>query len=157
MRLTYGKNGFLYSTCVTNADVEIIETLNDKRKTVVAKAKVPISLEKAAHMPHGSLDQNGFFFLNGYQSWTETKEATLAKVERDIYRAPRFIVKKFAMDKYGDATFYTYDKNVLHGYDVFYAKGDKESFIYSVNEKNAYLIIEVRKKNKKVHQSAILL
>ena len=151
MRLIYSKNGFLYSTCVTNADVEIIETTIDRRKTVIAKAKVPISLEKASHMPHGSLDENGIFFLNGYQSWTDTKETLMTEIEKNIYRSPGFIVNKFAMDKYGDATFYDYDKNILHGYDVFYAKGLKESFIYSVNFKNAYLIIEVRKKSKKVH------
>ena len=54
------------------------------------------------------------------------------------------------MDKYGDSTFYKYSINRLHGYDVFYSKGKYESFIYNLNYKNAYLLIELIKNKKEI-------
>ena len=60
------------------------------------------------------------------------------------------------MDKYGDATFYKYSNKKLHGYDIFYAKGNNELFIYNMNFKNAYLIIELLKNKKSFKISAII-
>ena len=51
----------------------------------------------------------------------------------------------FAMDRYGDATFYRYSIRKSHGYDVFYSKGKYEMFIYNLNYKTAYLIVELIK------------
>ena len=56
----------------------------------------------------------------------------------------------FAMDKYGDASFYKYSIKKSHGYDVFYSKGKYESFIYNLNSNNAYLIIELIKDKKDI-------
>ena len=80
------------------------------------------------------------YFLNGYQSWTDTKEYKLRERLRNIKKSPHIISHMFAMDKYGDASFYNYSIRKSHGYDVFYSKGKYESFIYNLNYKTAYLI-----------------
>ena len=85
------------------------------------------------------------FFLNGYQSWTDTKETYLGEKERDVRKLPRFVLDMFALDRYGDCLFYKYDKNKLHGYDVFYRKGRTNGFVLNANAKTAYLIFEVNK------------
>ena len=86
------------------------------------------------------------YFMNGYQSWTDTREYYGDARERNVKNLPSRLVKVFAFDRYGDSTFYGYDKKLLHGYDVFYVKGKHQLFILNLNVKNAYLIIEVHRK-----------
>ncbi len=83
------------------------------------------------------------YFINGYQSWTETREFYGDARERNVKRLPGVLVRNFAFDRYGDATFYEYDKRVLHGYDVFYVRGSSCGFAASLNAENAYLIFEL--------------
>ncbi len=90
--------------------------------------------------------KDSFFFMNGYQSWTDTKEFRTCEKERDVMKLPRKLVDMFSFDKYGDAFFYKYGKDYLHGYDTFYAKGPRELFIQNLNYKNAYLIFELNRK-----------
>lgn len=85
-------------------------------------------------------------FLNGYQSWTDTKESYGDAKEKNVKKLPAKLVETFAFDRYGDAFFYDYDKNILHGYDVFYVKGKHPLSILNLNAENGYLIIEVRRK-----------
>lgn len=150
MRLSYIKNSNKIEAEFSNEDLEIIENQSENRRTISIKVKQDIELIEAKLYLDIKLDKNNFYFLNGYQSWTDTKEFNLSEKEKNIYHSPRFIVNKFAMDKYGDATFYKYSSKKLHGYDIFYAKGSNECFIYNVNYKNAYLIIELLKYKKKL-------
>ncbi len=94
----------------------------------------------------GSGSNNGagdVFFLNGYQSWTDTKETYLSEKERNVKKLPRFLVDMFSFDRYGDALFYKYDSGKLHGYDIFYRKGSVNGFAINANAATAYLIFEV--------------
>ena len=90
--------------------------------------------------------KDDLYFLNGYQSWTDTRETYPREREKDLSRLPRFLIDAFAFDRYGDALFYDYKKEELHGYDLFYAKGSRECFVASLNEKSAYLIARINRK-----------
>lgn len=134
----------------TNEDVELLVSDSGERRTVVAKAKRDISLTGYSETDHDFFtvsdhdDPKGdLYFINGYQSWTDTREYYADARERNVKALPRGLVRSFALDRYGDATFYEYDKRILHGYDVFYVKGKSGAFVASLNAKYAYLIIEV--------------
>ncbi|MBQ9481200.1 MAG: alpha-galactosidase [Clostridia bacterium] len=147
MKLTYTVCGERKTTELSNGDIEIIDRSEGENFRFAVKAKTAVTLERAeAEFPCDYRDGD-LFFMNGYQSWTDTKEFTAAEKEKNIYKAPKFLIKKFGFDMYGDATFYPYESEKLHGYDLFYLKGEKEKFVFNRNE-GAYLIAELYKKKK---------
>ena len=148
LSVSYIKDGLLIKTGSSNSDIEISEKEESGRYTVTVKAIEDITLECGQTVYNTKINDGDLYFLNGYQSWTDTKEFYLSEKEKNIKKSPKFVVDMFAMDKYGDSNFYEYSKNKLHGYDVFYSKGSCESFIYSLNYEKAYLIFEIDKKEK---------
>ena len=150
----------------TDNNVIINVKKENNREIVTIKAINDIMLHDAEISLDVKFNDDSKFFLNGYQSWTDTKEAYLYEYERIARRAKRFfknnrkndtfnksgdiLLNKYAFDRYGDVLFYEYDKNKLHGYDVFYIKGKKEFFSYNNNYKNAYLCYEIFRKEKEL-------
>ena len=134
-----------------NEDVLLTLKNDGERRTVTLKAKKPIILnsyyEAGYKFPSSeeyAPDKKGdLYFMNGYQSWTDSREYYGDVQEKDVKRLPKALVKRFSFDRYGDASFYEYDKRVLHGYDIFYVKGARGAFVLNLNYKNAYLIAEL--------------
>lgn len=145
MKISYYKDGKYHITSSGNEDIDIYGSLKDNRYTYSIIAKSDIVLESAFDEIDCRVYVDDIYFMNGYQSWTDSKEVHLVDLEINIEHRPKAIVEKFAMDKYGDATFYDYSINKLHGYDLMYKKGKEEFFIYNMNYDVAYLIIEVVK------------
>ncbi len=145
MRLFYLKNGRKRSTQYTNEDVFIATHIDNEHTVIKVRAKTDITLLKAEEVIPFHVNFSDLYFLNGYQSWTDTKEYKLAKRLRNVDKSPHIITKKYALKAYGDSLFYKYSIKKSHGYDVFYSKGSNESFIYNLNFKTAYLIIELIK------------
>ena len=151
MRVSYFKNNKKHTITASNADVTLIEKRDGNRTTVKLLAHEDIVLHKADVSYPCHINYKDLYFLNGYQSWTDTKEYHLAERLRNIKKSPHIISHMFAMSKYGDSTFYNYSIRKSHGYDVFYSKGSYESFIYNLNYKVAYLIIELIKDRSSIH------
>ena len=137
---------------VSNADVVLTFSDDGGRRTVTVKALRDVVLGSYAEADHDFFtktkpkvpDPKGdLYFINGYQSWTETREYYADARERDVKALPAGLVRNFSLDRYGDATFYKYDKRILHGYDFFYVKGESGAFVANLNGERAYLIIEV--------------
>ena len=131
-----------------NDDLSLLIRDQAGRRTVTLRAKRDLALldyREAGHdFPTWTGDgRSDLFFLNGYQSWTDTKETRLTETERDVTRLPKAIVSRFALDRYGDATFYPYARNTLHGYDLFYRRGERECFFANLNGDNAFLLFNV--------------
>lgn len=131
-----------------NDDLSLLIRDEAGRRTVVLRAKRDLDLKAYRETEHelpGAAGEglSDLFFLNGYQSWTDTKETYLSETERDVTRLPRFLLSRFAFDRYGDAAFYRYDENTLHGYDLFYRRGERECFFANLNGDNAFLLFEV--------------
>ncbi|MDE7296461.1 MAG: alpha-galactosidase [Clostridia bacterium] len=146
--LSYTVSGAQKITTESNDDLEVLVTEESGRHTVTLRAKNEICLFLFAQSFPFSPHKDDLYFFNGYQSWTDTKECTPAERERDVNKVPRFLLNAFAFDRYGDASFYSYDKHLLHGYDVFYCKGKREKYILNLNYTRAYLLIELHKKKK---------
>ena len=151
MRLYYLKNKHKYCAKFSNKDIKFDIRMFNNRTTVKAKALEDVTLLKADEVIPFNVNFQDLYFLNGYQSWTDTKEFKLAIQLRDIKKSPHIISKMFAMDRYGDSTFYRYSIKKSHGYDVFYSRGEYELLVYSHNTSIAYLIIELIKDRKSVH------
>ena len=123
------------------------------RRTILLTAKEDLTLLSfEERLPSLEIEpgKDDLFFLNGYQSWTDSFERYLSEKEKSLKRVPRIVVDTFSFDRYGDYTFYDYDKSKLHGFDLFYEKGKRSRFLFGVNAENAYLIIEVERKSGKI-------
>ena len=70
-------------------------------------------------------------FLNGYQSWTDSREHTVSDRLRDLSRVPRPVEKKFSFSRYGDYDFVSYGKKKgqLHGFSYAYIRRGEEYFL----------------------------
>lgn len=145
MNINYIKKGKKYSNIDTCKDFEIESTKKKGKNTVTLIAKEDIELVDAVILLPIPTNTKDRYFLNGYQSWTDTKEFKLGDRLRDIKKSPHIISHMYAMSAYGDNHFYKYSVRKSHGYDLFYSKGKNESFIFNVNFKVAYLIIEIIK------------
>ena len=151
MRIKYLKNGQPFEATTENEDFSLTKKVDGHRTTITLKAKEEIILDQIDMLLDFKVNNNDLYFLNGYQSWTDTKEFKLSKKLRNINNGPHLISKLFSLKQYGDVLFYKYSRNKSHGYDVFYSKGQNESFIYNLNYETAYLIIELIKNKKETH------
>lgn len=151
MKIKYLKNGSTRTARYSNEDILIdIQEINH-RKTVSVTALSKITLISAEETVPFHVNFGDVYFLNGYQSWTDTKEYKLAERLRNVKKSPQIITHKFALNKYGDSTFYNYSIKKSHGYDIFYSRGKQGGFIYSLNHRIAYLIIELIKDQRDIH------
>ena len=163
MEIKYLFNGKLTTLNETSNLVSIEEVKKNNRITITIKAKEDIELISALYNLPFSFTKKDLIFLNGYQSWTDTKETYFSEKEKLSKRASRFkgelsfektkdnLLNKYAFDRYGDVLFYPYSKHKLHGYDVFYVKGFKQCFSFNYNYKLAMLTYEIDKKNKSLN------
>ena len=80
-------------------------------------------------------------FLNGWQSWTDSRELPADAKMRGLRAAPKALVKKFSLDGSGDYRFTDYPnkKGRLHGWSYGYIRrGDTFSLFASLGEKNGF-------------------
>ena len=151
MQIYYLKNNKKLKTSSSNKDLEVLSTHRHNRHVVKVKALKDVTLLKADHKIAFYVNYKDGYFLNGYQSWTDTTEFSLGKRLRNIKKSPHIVTHMFAMNMYGDSTFYNYSIRKSHGYDIFYSKGRFDCFLYSLNYRTAYLIIELFKDQRCLH------
>ena len=145
MRLTYFISDKKVQTESSNSDVSFIEKKEGNHYYLAIEAKHDIVLSKAVKTIKFKVNSTDKYFLNGYQSWTDTHLAKSSFVENSFKRHSHLVRKVFPLDRYGDSVFYKYHVNRLHSFDIFYSIGKEEIFILSNNYENAYLIIELQK------------
>lgn len=141
--LYYSVGGQAMTADRSNDYLDFIETVTANRRTITLLAHADMTIDRIREDGVFTVGKRDRFLLNGYQSWTDTKEFTLAETEKDVSRLPKWLIDKFSFDRYGDATFYPYSKKKLHGYDVFYSRGEHNGFFFSRNAKTCYLLFEV--------------
>ena len=146
-----GENERVLNDSCENSEVLLKTAELPSRRTVTITAKQDICLleYKEYDLPFADMGANAedLYFINGYQSWTDSHEKYLSETEHNLKKIPKALVSAFSFESYGDYKFYDYDKSRFHGYDVFYKTGENGLFIGSMNYNNAYLIIEVERKS----------
>ena len=95
-------------------------------------------------------NKSDIIFLNGYQTWTDTKECYPHQQLKDIRKTPKIVHKLFALNEYGDSYLVDYKKHMLHGYTYSYIKGSNPLFLGSYNDANAFIVIKHRISQKKL-------
>ena len=113
-------------------------------------ANTSISLVEAKLVMNHKYYEADSFFLNGFQTWTDSLEYPFDYELRNVKNITPALLNRFAFDKYGETDFYKYHKNVFHAFDISYLYGNEPLFIGSLNYQNAYLIIEHHKKTNKL-------
>ena len=145
MKIVYLKNGHRCNFTEDNKDISYSKVTKENRTTIAITAHSDIELVKVSDSIPFHVNFKDRYFLNGYQSWTDSREYKLITRLRNIKKSPHIISHMYSMGAYGDSSFYNYSIKKSHGYDVFYSKGNHECFLFNLNYKNAYLIIELIK------------
>ena len=148
MKLTYLLDNVRKETSFDNDDVSFVTNEDNNHHLIKVIAKKDIILSNAIIECPYQFKDGDQAFCNGYNAWTSTRLVDNKYKEMNIYkRLPKFLLSHIAADKYGDYAFYEYKKHCIHGFDYFYVKGNNPLYIVSNNYKNAYLIVELDKKN----------
>ncbi len=148
--IKYSLEGEIRLANASNDDLELSFYEEGEKNTVTLKAKRTLKLQRAELDNVHKVAPGDKVFLNGYQSWTETKEFRLTEKLRNTKKLPRGLLRQYAFDKYGDASFFESKSIPLHGYDFFYARGLGETFIVNDNYSLAYAVFTVERKTGKI-------
>ena len=101
-------------------------TYENDRLTLAVAPKEPMIFDELSVVGFAEVSEQDRIFMNGYQSWTDSRELTVNDRMVGIDHIPAPIVKKFSFDKYGDYGFtrYTVKRGVLHGWTYAYIRSD---------------------------------
>lgn len=127
-----------------NGTITVSQTKGKNRLTATITAHKPVTLKNVAIEIHYEFNHNDRLFLNGYQSWTDSREFSIKDKMKGIKNIPKALIKKYAFDGYGDYNFadYSGQKGSLHAFSYAYVRnGDSISLVGSLSEKNGYTII----------------
>ncbi len=102
------------------------------------------------------IDGSEKYFLNGYQSWTDSREWTSGEKMRGIDHIPAVLVRKYNFDKYGDYNFARYSPRSgdLHGWTYAYIRRGSDFLLYgSLSEGCGFTKISLFSERKRVKLS----
>ena len=92
-------------------------------------------------------------FMNGYQTWTFCPEYTAEDRILPWKPLPRFLVKKFGLDRFGDYHFMDYPKKrgLTHGYSYcYFRRGETFRLFASLDERPGYTVFRYDSKAGKL-------
>jgi alpha-galactosidase len=151
------KNSVTFNEDFSNNDFKA--TVNFDKYDDYKKIKVSITptseleIEKLYISTNYCFKDSDRIFVNGYQSWTDSREFFIDEKIKTISKLAAPIMKKYQFDKYGDYTFKKYSRRYgeFHGYTYSYIRDGKNfKFIGSLTEKSGYTIIQQFVKNNKI-------
>lgn len=151
MIIEYLKDNILISSDKLENNDYKINIINDNNRTKIAIIpKNNIILKNAYIVIDYNYKIDDLLYLNGYQSWTDTKEYRINEKLPSINKLPKFLINKFHFDKYGDYSFVKYKKNEYHSFTYSYIRNnDNNALLFGSYNKDSYLIIKyLIKKNK---------
>ena len=100
------------------------------------------------------MDEDEKLFMNGYQTWTHCPELGKWDIQRGLKRVPKFLLRKFAFDRYGDYHFTNYpeSRGESHGFSYcYFRKGDTYRLIGSLDETPGYTIFYYNSRSALLH------
>ncbi len=113
----------------------------------------PMSFDTLAITARTKVCESDRVFVNGYQSWTDSREYEPHEKMTGIDHIPKAIVKKYNFDKYGDYNFAGYSGRAgdFHGFSYGYIRQDEEYTLFgSLNERDGFTLIRVRSKDNEI-------
>lgn len=136
-----------------SAKVILDEKHNYNRLKVSILPSSELEIDELKAVFDYSFNDSHRIFVNGYQSWTDSREFSINERLKTISKFAAPVVKKYQLDKYGDYTFKKYSRRRgdFHGYTYSYIRQDGNfELIGSLTEKRGYTIIEEKVKDNKI-------
>lgn len=128
--------------CVGKSEVDYL--------TLVVQPKVKLTLKSINLELKHRFEKNEMVFVNGYQSWTDSREFFLNDRMHSISKLAYPLMNKYQFDKYGDTNFKKTSKRSgdFHGYTYGYIRKDETfTLIGSLSEMNGFTIINTSVKD----------
>ncbi len=100
-----------------------------------------------------SFSKDETVFMNGYQSWTDSREFFIEEKMHRISKLAFPLLRKYQFDKYGDTNFKTASKRAgdLHGYTYAYLRKDDQYILMgSLSELNGFTLINTSVKEEMI-------
>lgn len=146
--LTYFESGnaktITFSNDYENEDLKI-EIIKDKNiYSAILFPKKELTLNYASLTLNYEFVKSDLLLVNGFQSWTSSKEYKTNGKLRGINHLPKKIINHYGLDRYGDYTFKNYvnKKGYMHSYTLGYIRRDNNfRLLGSLNERTGYTII----------------
>lgn len=147
LRITYINSGKLYGTSNEKTGHYVIDGNVDANhcsfiiRPTVKMEKIRFSLTYSY-----DFDDDTKVYLNGYQSWTDSRELTKKDTMPPLTEWASMTKFFSKCDDYGDYNFTKYiaDKGFFHGFSYGYIKnGNNIQLIGSLNERSGYTVIYV--------------
>lgn len=128
-------------------------TADNERVTLEIEPVGEIIFDEIKLTADTSVTDDDRVFLNGYQSWTDSREAHPEEHTRGIDHIPAPLVRKYSFDKYGDYNFTKYKnkRERFHGWTYAYVRsGGSFRLFGSLSEKNGFTLIRLNAEKGKV-------
>lgn len=135
-----------------NQHCVVIQDLNDSLLSIRIIPKCIITIE-SLELKFNYNFTNELVYMNGYQSWTDSKEFFLDEKMKTLSYLAKPLLPHYQFDKYGDYNFKKYSNKIgdFHGYTYGYIRsGNDYHFIGSLSEKEGYTIINTSASNNEV-------
>lgn len=138
--------GLLTGASDQSVTISVSNTVEDRgnRLKVTAGSAVEIKLIKLVVTINKQFSPANKLFLNGYQSWTASREFRIDERQPPLSRLLKPLYKKYNLKGYGDYSFNTYSgkKGVLHSYTYTYIRqsGGSIEFAGSLSEANGFTL-----------------
>lgn len=144
------QNNIGYTSSFENEHLKSFFIYDNNNIKVVIEPKTQIALKKAKIIIDLKDHDYDYIWLNGFQSWTETREFTDKFPMKKLSLLGKLVDKFFKISLYGDIPILPFStKNKLWGFDFFYfRKNNDVLFFKSNNYSNFYTIYSFDKKTK---------
>ena len=120
---------------VDNTPERFTLTLRAEEETVLQTVRARFSF---------AFEKGDLLYLNGYQSWTDSRERPISGHMHSLHRVPGPIVDRYSFDGYGDYRFVRYDDRPgrQHGFSYGYVRrGDELMLLGSLCEESGFTVL----------------
>ena len=91
-----------------------------------------------------SFEKHDMLYLNGYQSWTDSREHSVKGRLHSLERVPKGLVRRYSLDRYGDNRFVAYGRKAgqMHGFSYGYVRrGGEYTLFGSLAEESGFTVL----------------
>ena len=153
INLWYDYEGKSFQIVNSNKHVDIEYSVLDNKHVLTLDAKVKISNVKVTLKDNATYSTNSRVYVNGYQSWTDSREYFLNEKMTSLSKISKPFLKMLGLCRAGDYHFKEYSNKVgeFHGYSYSYIRKDNIYTLYcSLNERTGYTIFNFDVKGKSI-------